>query len=283
MEGSKARELGNGFKLFYIGEDGRKNGVDIILNDEMKKVKRRSDRTISVKVALNGEIINIMSAYAPETGCGENEKIKFWEEMDEELSDIPDTEKLWVGGDFNGHCGRNNSGKEETIGKYGVGQRVSESNEAADNVVAFTMSHNMRVVNTYFEKAKRHKITYKSRAAESQIDHILCRSSDKGNIKDGKVILGESVTNQHRPLVCTLISNKVTERKQSREPRTKWWKLAEPYLRDQFTEEARKIIQQRGEEETQDWETVIEDLRQLGENVLGKTSGNMQQGKETWW
>ena len=50
MEGSKTRELGNGFKLFYIGEDGRRNGVDIILNDEMKKgvlsVKRRSDRTI---------------------------------------------------------------------------------------------------------------------------------------------------------------------------------------------------------------------------------------------
>ena len=106
-----------------------------------------------------------MSAYAPETGCGENEKIKFWEEMDEGLRDIPDTEKLWVGGDFNGHCGRNKSGKEETIGKYGVG----ESNEAAYNFVAFAMSHNMRVVNTYFEKAKRHKITYKSRTAESGV------------------------------------------------------------------------------------------------------------------
>ena len=74
---------------------------------------------------------------------------------------------------------------------------MGESNEAGDNFVAFAMSHNMRVVNTYFEKAETHKITYKSGAAESQIDYILCRSSDKGNIKDGKVILGESVTNQH--------------------------------------------------------------------------------------
>ena len=53
-----------------------------------------------------------MSAYAPQTGFGEHEEIKFWEEMYEELIYIPDTEKLWVGGDFNGHCGRNNSGKE---------------------------------------------------------------------------------------------------------------------------------------------------------------------------
>ena len=160
---------------------------------------------------------------------------------------------------------------------------VGESNEAGENCVAFAMSHTMRVANTYFEKADRHKITYKSGTAESQIDHILCRSSDKGNIKDCKVILGESVTNQHRPLVCTLISNKATERKPSRVPRTKWWKLAEPDLRDQFTEEARQMIQQRVSEGTQDSETMTEDLKQVGEKLLGKTPGNMKQGKETWW
>ena len=106
-----------------------------------------------------------MSAYAPQTGCGENEKMTFPEEMDEGLRYIPDAENVWVGGDFNGHCGWNDSGKEETIGKYGVG----ESNEAGDNCVAFALSHNMRVVNTYFEMAERHKITYKSGTAESQI------------------------------------------------------------------------------------------------------------------
>ena len=86
-----------------------------------------------------------------------------------------------------------------------------------------------------------------------------------------------------KPLVCTLISSKATERQPSRVPRTKWWTLAGPDLRDQFTEEARKRIQQRGGEETQDWETVPEDLRQIGEKLLGKTSGNMKQLKETWW
>ena len=28
---------------------------------------------------------------------------------------------------------------------------------------------------------------------------------------------------------------------------------------------------------------MTEDLKQLGEKLLGKTSGNMKQGKETWW
>ena len=50
--------------------------------------------------------------YAPQTGCGDKEKIKFWEEMDEELTEIPEEEFL-VGGDFYGHCGRNNNGKNK--------------------------------------------------------------------------------------------------------------------------------------------------------------------------
>ena len=62
-KGSEAKELVNGFKLFDIGEDRRRNGVGIIMHDGMKRgvlsVKRRSDRIIWVKVALNGEIINI--------------------------------------------------------------------------------------------------------------------------------------------------------------------------------------------------------------------------------
>ena len=73
---------------------------------------------------------------------------------------------MWIGGYVKCHCGRNYSGKEEARGKNDVG----ESNEAGENVVDFAMSHNMRVVNTYFQKVERHKITYKSVAAESKID-----------------------------------------------------------------------------------------------------------------
>ena len=80
---------------------------------------------------------------------------------------------------------------------------MGESNEAGNNVVVFAMSH-------YIYERRN---IYKSGAAEPHIGYILCSRSDKGNIKDGKVILGESVTlNQHRRVVCTLISSKATER-----------------------------------------------------------------------
>ncbi|XP_047469168.1 uncharacterized protein LOC125025240 [Penaeus chinensis] len=36
-KGAKAKELGNGFKLFYTGTDRRRNGVGIILDDNLYK------------------------------------------------------------------------------------------------------------------------------------------------------------------------------------------------------------------------------------------------------
>ena len=55
-KGSKAKELGHSLKIFYTGSDGRRNGVCVILNDEMNRgvlaVERMSDR-IWIKVDLN--------------------------------------------------------------------------------------------------------------------------------------------------------------------------------------------------------------------------------------
>ena len=198
-----------------------------------------------MRVDLEGEVVNIMSAYAPQMGCEEKEKIQFWEDMDKELKEIPGSKKVWIGGDFNGHCGKDNRGKEGTIGTYGVGA----SNEAGDQFVDFAMSHSLRIVNTFFKRAERHRITYKSGAAESQIDFILCRKSEKKNIRDCKVILGESVTSQHRPpLVCTLLRRKTPSTRTIRTQRTKWWRLSDKDTLSQFAATARDKLQQRVEE-----------------------------------
>ena len=126
-KGSKARELGIGFKLFYVGEDGKRNGFGIVLNDDLKKgvleVRRPSDRITSLKVEMGQQVVNIMSAYAPQSGCADEEKEKFWADLDEEMRKIPDGEKLSIGGDFNGRVGSDNTGLEATVGKYGYGER----------------------------------------------------------------------------------------------------------------------------------------------------------------
>ena len=243
-KGSKAKELGNGFKLFYVGEDGKRNGVGIVLDDELKKsvleVRRPSDRIIWMKVEMEQQVVNIMSAYAPQAGCTGEEKEKFWEEIEEELRRIPTSEKLWIGGDFNGHVGSENTGREEALGIYGHG----ELNDGGEALVAFAVSHNLRLVNTYFKKPHEHKITYRSGRAESQIDYILSRASDK-NIKDCKAIPGEAITNQHRPVVCTMKIEPTRTQKKPGIPKTKWWKLSEREPRENFVDRVKQQLQER--------------------------------------
>ncbi|XP_068246517.1 craniofacial development protein 2-like [Palaemon carinicauda] len=85
-----ARELGKGCKLYYSGAnmEGR-NGVGIILSKESKEnligVNRKNDRIMSLKLGLRATIVKVACAYAPKTGCTEEEKDTFWKEMDQEL------------------------------------------------------------------------------------------------------------------------------------------------------------------------------------------------------
>ena len=53
-KGSKARNIGSGCKIFYNGADGRKNGIGILLREELAEsvleVKRVSNRLMAMKL-----------------------------------------------------------------------------------------------------------------------------------------------------------------------------------------------------------------------------------------
>ncbi|KAK3533606.1 hypothetical protein QTP70_023393, partial [Hemibagrus guttatus] len=123
-KGSKARSIGAGFKLFYYGVDSKRNGVGVVLKEEFVKnvleVKRVSDRVMSLKLEIEGVMLNIVSGYAPQVGCELEEKERFWSELDEVMESIPTGERVVIGADFNGHVGEGNTDDEEVMGKFGV-------------------------------------------------------------------------------------------------------------------------------------------------------------------
>ncbi|KAK3572267.1 hypothetical protein QTP86_029691 [Hemibagrus guttatus] len=86
-KGSKARSIGAGFKLFYYGVDSKRNGVGVVLKEEFERnvleVKRVSDRVMSLKLEIEGVMLNVVSGYAPQVGCELEEKERFWSELDE--------------------------------------------------------------------------------------------------------------------------------------------------------------------------------------------------------
>ena len=69
-KGSKARNIGGGCKIFYNGVDGRKNGIGIVVREDLAEgvleVKRVSDRLMAMKLEVKGSILNLLSAYSPQ-------------------------------------------------------------------------------------------------------------------------------------------------------------------------------------------------------------------------
>ncbi|KAI5089302.1 histone H4 transcription factor [Silurus meridionalis] len=282
-KGSKARNIGGGFKLFYHGVDGKRNGVGVILKEEYSKsvveVKRVSDRVMIVKVEVEGMMINVISAYAPQVGCEMEEKERFWSELDEVVDGVPRKERLVIGADFNGHVGEGNRGDEEVMGRYGFKER----NVEGQMVVDFAKRMEMAVVNTYFKKKEDHRVTYKSGGRCTQVDYVLCRRCNLKEIGDCKVLAGDSVARQHRMVVCRMVLEARMKRRRVRtERRIRWWKLKEEECSVRFREEVRERLS-GVKEVLDDWATTAGVMREAARKVLGVTSGNRKEDKETWW
>ncbi|KAK3531759.1 hypothetical protein QTP70_028291 [Hemibagrus guttatus] len=273
-KGSKVRSIGAGFKLFYYGVDSKRNGVGVVLKEEFVRnvleVKRVSDRVMSLKLEIEGVMLNVVSGYAPQVGCELEEKERFWSELDEVMESIPTGERVVIGADFNGHVGEGNTGDEEVMGKFGVKERNLEG----QMVVDFAKRMDMAVVNTYFQKREEHRVTYKSGGRRTQVDYILCRRGNLKEISNCKVVVGESVARQHR-MVCKKKRSKI-------EKKTKWWKLK----KEECCEEFRQMLRQALGGQVvlpDDWETTAEVIRETGRKVLGVSSGRRKEDKETWW
>ncbi|KAI5094267.1 hypothetical protein C0J45_15991 [Silurus meridionalis] len=171
--------------------------------------------------------------------------------------------------DFNGHVGEGNRGDEKVMGTYGLKER----NVEGQMVVDFAKSMEMAVVNTYFKKKEDHRVTYKCGGRCTQVDYVLCRRCNLKELGDCKVLAGESVARQHRMVVCRMVLVAKKKRRRVRtDRRIRWWKLKEEECNVRFREEV-----------LDDWEITAGVMREAAKKVLGVTSGNRKEDKETWW
>ena len=111
----------------YTGATSSRNGVGILIDRSLKDgvvdVRRRGDRIILVRIVVGDLAVNVISAYAPQVGLSESSKSQFWEDLDSMVSTVPISEKLFIGGDLNGHMGTTNVGYERVHGGFGYSSR----------------------------------------------------------------------------------------------------------------------------------------------------------------
>ncbi|GJR12094.1 cleavage/polyadenylation specificity factor, 25kDa subunit [Tanacetum coccineum] len=127
-KGSSNKE-GNRYKLWYSGSPTTKNAVGVILkaclNDKVVYINRWSDRIISLTIVIDGETINVISAYAPQLGLSEVEKKTFWDFLDKVVREFLTDQRLILRSDLNGHIGATTEGYAGVHRGFGYGNTLA--------------------------------------------------------------------------------------------------------------------------------------------------------------
>ncbi|XP_009761186.1 uncharacterized protein [Nicotiana sylvestris] len=137
-----------------------KNGVSILvdrdLRESMVEVRRVNDRLMFIKLVIGVCTLNVVSAYALQAGLDQEVKRRFWEGLNEIAHSIPPTERLLIGGDFNGHIGAAAGRYGEVHGGFVLGDR----NGGGTSLLDFAKAFELVIANSTFPKREEHLVTF---------------------------------------------------------------------------------------------------------------------------
>ncbi|GJX51073.1 retrovirus-related pol polyprotein LINE-1 [Tanacetum coccineum] len=198
---------GNGYKLLYSGSPTARNGVGVILKaclkDKVVHVIRCSDMIITLMLVIDGETINVISAYVPQVGLSEVEKKTFWDSLDKVVREVSMDQRVILGGDLNGHIGATTEGYEGVHEGFRYGVR----NEEGRAILDFAIAHGLVVVNSHFKKRDHHLVTFQSGGRCTQIDYLMVRKGDLKLCKDHRVFPQEACSSQHNLLALDILGD----------------------------------------------------------------------------
>nr|XP_009762969.1 PREDICTED: craniofacial development protein 2-like [Nicotiana sylvestris] len=196
------------------------------------------------------------------------------------MRSIPQTEKLFIDGDFNGHIGVSARGYDDVHGGFGFGDR----NEGGNSLLDFARAFDLVIANSSFPKREEHLVTFRNSMGKTQIDYLLCRKCDKHLGIDCKVIPSEHLTTLHRLLVMDLeIKRSRRKRVVCKQLKIKWGNLT----KDKTQELGEKLLAMRAWMSRGDassmWFTTTNCISVTAKEVLGVTKGSLGGHRGDLW
>ena len=165
-------------------DDQHSEGVAIVMSKEAEKSLTQwepiSERLITarfqtrfVKVTIiqcYAPTVTIIQCYAPTNDHNDEDKDKFYNQLQSLINKTPSHHLLLVMGDFNAKIGNDNTSVERTIGTHGIGQL----NQNGKRLLELCEVSDICISNTTFQNKDIHKVTWNSPddRTKNQIDHI---------------------------------------------------------------------------------------------------------------
>ncbi|XP_069979394.1 craniofacial development protein 2-like [Penaeus vannamei] len=161
---------------------------------------------MALKLKGNRNDILIIQIYAPNEDDSDEEKEKFYEEMNNIISEnMKFTDTLLVVGDFNG---RVSNRKEDNIcGPFELGDARTDN---GGRIVEFCRRNKLLVANTWFQQKEktRHTWTSPDGQTKNQIDYILVSARFRNSIRNCKSRPGAYCGSDHNPVIVNLNKKK---------------------------------------------------------------------------
>ncbi len=116
-----------------------------------------TERILTLRLSTSSGPVNILSVYAPSLYSTPEEKDQFYEALDQVISSIPNTEGLYILGDFNARVGADHEAWPSCLGTHGRGK----INENGQRLLEICCSHSLCVTNTYFKCKEIHQVSWR--------------------------------------------------------------------------------------------------------------------------
>ena len=108
-----------------------------------------------IKLAIENNIITVLSCYAPQVGLDNTIKDAFYDLLYSAVNEVSAAETLMIHGDFNSHVGKVANGYEGVHSGHAYGLKNTEG----ERILNFAIAHDLVVGNTHFHKKDNHLIT----------------------------------------------------------------------------------------------------------------------------
>ncbi|XP_016467038.2 uncharacterized protein LOC142173518 [Nicotiana tabacum] len=200
--------------------------------------------------------------------------------LDEIVHSIPPAERLFIGGDFNGHIGSAADGYGEVQSGFGLGDR----NGGGTSMLDFAKAFELVIANSTFPKRKEHLVTFQSSAVKTQIDYLLLIRCDRRFCKDCKVIPGETLETQHRLLVMDVnIMIRRKKRHARGRPRIRWGALTKVKAQDLEGRLSAMGAWRSSGDASAMWSTTTNYVREVARDILGISKCYSGRHQGDWW
>lgn len=267
------------YTIYYSGEMKQgQNGTAFMVNRKVAgnvlQFRAISGRLSYLQIKNKQANISIVNAYAPTEESNDNDKIKFYEELEDICETVPKNDILLLVGDFNAKVGR------EVFNSKVAGKETihDNTNDNGNRLCNLATSLNSLIVSTKYKHKKEHKITWMIPGSQdgNQIDHMLISRKWGKIVQDVRSYRGANADSDHYLIMAKLKMRIIRNFKTQRRKRWKVEKLKIPEIKKEYVQEMENRLKDKTNDIDKEWNNIKESMLYAADRILQRKEHGWQ-------